>query len=225
MTAIGAADESANVPVRPTGSVDVIEVSEVAVTGPLAGDPMALGLPAFIVGSVALGLTLVGMVPAAAVGAPLAIILAATSVGLLAATIWSAAVGQSAVASVFGTFAGFWLSYAVLVLGLTHNWFVIPATAVSSTEELFLTAWLIIILSLTLATLRLPVAFTALLGLVDLALLLVLLGTSQGSSGLTKAGGVVVLAFAALGIYLYFGTASTATGGGPVPLGKPIVHG
>jgi hypothetical protein len=186
---------------------------------------MALGLPAFIVGSIALGLTLVGMVPAAAVGAPLAIILAATSVGLFAATIWSAAVGQSAVASVFGTFAGFWLSYAVLVLGLTHNWFVIPATAVTSTEELFLTAWLIIIVALTLATLRLPLAFTALLGLVDLALLLVLLGTSQGSAGVTKAGGVVVLAFAALGIYLFVGTASTATGGGPVPLGKPLQHG
>jgi len=216
MTAIGAsADESA----------EVVEVAEVTVTGPLAGDPMALGLPAFIVGSVALGLTLVGMVPATAVGAPLAIILAATSVGLFAATIWSAVIGQSAVASVFGTFAGFWLSYAVLVLGLTHNWFVIPATAVTSTEELFLTAWLIIIVALTLATLRLPMAFTALLGLVDLALLLVLLSTSQGSAGVTKAGGVVVLAFAALGIYLFAGTASTATGGSPVPLGRPLLHG
>jgi uncharacterized protein len=219
MTAIGASpDESAEM-------AEVVEEVAVAVAGPPAGDPMALGLPAFIVGSVALGLTLVGMVPAAAVGAPLAIILAATSVGLFVATVWSAAVGQSAVASVFGTFAGFWLSYAVLVLGLTHNWFVIPAGAVTSTEELFLTAWLIIIVALTLATLRLPVAFTALLGLVDLALLLVLLGTSQGSAGVTKAGGVVVLAFAALGIYLFVGTASTATGGGPVPLGKPLLHG
>ena len=230
MTAIGAsADEPAHTAATQTGPAEVAEVVEVveaaAVSGPLAGDPMALGLPTFIVGSVALGLTLVGMVPAAAAGAPLAIILAATSIGLLAATIWSAAVGQSAVASVFGTFAGFWLSYAVLVLGLTHNWFVIPATAVVSTQELFLTAWLIIIVALTLATLRLPVAFTALLGLVDLALLLVLLGTTQSSAGLTKAGGVVVLAFAALGIYLYLGTASVATGGGPVPLGKPILHG
>jgi uncharacterized protein len=229
MTAIDAsADESAQSGGAEVGSraeaAEVIEVAEVAVSGPLAGDPMSLGLPTFVVGSLALGLTLVGMVPAAAVGAPLAIILAATSVGLFAATIWSAAVGQSAVASVFGTFAGFWLSYAVLVLGLTHNWFVIPATAVTSTQELFLTAWLIIIVALTLATLRLPVAYTALLGLVDVALLLVLLGTSQGSAGLTKAGGVVVLAFAALGIYLYVGTASLATGGGPVPLGKPLLH-
>ena len=227
MTAIGAsADESAQAgagkfsPVE----VEVVEVTEAAVSGPLAGDPMALGLPTFIVGSLALGLTLVGMVPAAAAGAPLAIILAATSIGLFAATIWSAAIGQSAVASVFGTFAGFWLSYAVLVLGLTHNWFGIAATDIVRTQELFLTAWLIIIVVLTLATLRLPVAFTALLGLVDLALLLVLLGTSQASTGLVKAGGVVVLAFAALGIYLFVGTAAVATGGGAVPLGKPLLR-
>jgi hypothetical protein len=145
-------------------------------------------------------------------------------VGLFAATIWSAAVGQSAVASVFGTFAGFWLSYAVLVLGLTNNWFGVAATAVVSTQELFLTSWLIIIVALTVVTLRLPVAYTILLGLVDVALLLVLLGTSGGSSGLVKAGGVVVLAFAALGIYLFAGTASVATGGPAVPLGKPILH-
>jgi uncharacterized protein len=230
MSAIGASDESATPSaVKSAGPVEVIAVAETetaaAVGGPLAGDPMSLGLPTFIVGSVALGLTLVGMVPTTAAGAPLAIILAATSVGLFAATIWSAAVGQSAVAAVFGTFAGFWLSYAVLVLGLTHNWFAVPATAVTRTQELFLTAWLIIIVMLTLATLRLPVAYTALLGLVDVALLLVLLGTSQGSAGLTKAGGVVVLAFAALGAYLFVGTASQATGGGPVPLGRPLLHG
>jgi hypothetical protein len=231
MTAIGAsANESAQsgaAQITSPAEVEVVEAVavEAPATGLMAGDPMALGLPTFIVGSVALGLTLVGMVPAAAVGAPLAIILAATSIGLFVATIWAAVLGQSAVASVFGTFAGFWLSYAVLVLGLTHNWFVIPATAIVSTEELFLTAWLIIIVALTLATLRLPVAFTALLGLVDVALLLVLLGTSQGSAGLSKAGGVVVLAFAALGVYLYVGTASAATGGGPVPLGRPLLHG
>jgi uncharacterized protein len=231
MTAIGAsAEESARSGAAQTPSPAAAAAAEAAATEPapaglLAGDPMALGLPTFIVGSVALGLTLVGMVPAAAAGAPLAIILAATAIGLFVATIWSAAVGQSAVASVFGTFGGFWLSYAVLVLGLTHNWFGITATAVTSTQELFLTAWLVIIVVLTLATLRLPVAYTALLGLVDVALLLVLLGTSEASTGLLKAGGVVVLAFAALGAYLFVGTESLATGGSAVPLGKPLLHG
>jgi succinate-acetate transporter protein len=196
-----------------------------APVGLLAGDPAALGLPSFIVGSVALGLVLVGVVPASAVGASLPIILAATSLGLFAATIWSAAVGQSAVASVFGIFAGFWLSYAVLVLGLTHNWFGITADAAKSTQELFLTSWLIVIVMLTLATLRLPGAFTVLFALIDLALLLVLIGTAQASTGVLKTAGYVVLLFAAVGVYLFFGSAAQATGGRALPLGRPVLGG
>ena len=191
---------------------------------PLAGDPMALGLPCFIAGSVSLGLALVGVVPASAVGAALPIILTATSIGLFLATIWSASLGQSAVASVFGIFGGFWLSYAVLVLGLTHNWFGITATAVQATQELFLVAWLVVIVMLTLTTMRLPLAYTVLFVVIDVALLLVFLGVNQTSSGLLKTAGYFVLAFAAIGVYLYASTASVATGGRPLPLGRPTLR-
>jgi len=197
----------------------------VAVPGPLGGDPAILGLPSFVVGSVALGLALVGVTPAAAVGAPLAIILAATAVGLTIAAVWAAAIGASAVAGIFGIFAGFWLSYAVLVVGLIHGWFGITALAVTDTEKLFLIAWLVIIVLLTLATLRLPLAFTAVFVLIDVALLLLVINTFHASSGLTKTAGYVVLAFAALGAYLFVGSASVATGGKPLPLGRPVLHG
>jgi len=195
-----------------------------AVAGPLAGDPMALGLPCFIAGSVSLGLALVGVVPAADVGAALPIILAATAIGLFLATIWSALLGQTAVACVFGVFGGFWLSYAVLVLGLTHGWFGITTSAVQASQELFLVAWLVVIVMLTLATLRLPLAFTALFALVDVALLLVFLSVNQTSADLGKVAGYVVLVFAALGVYLFTSTAAVATGGTPLPLGKPLMH-
>jgi len=200
------------------------------VVGPLAGDPSILGLGSFIAGSVALGLGLVGVVPAGVLGAPLAIILAATALGLLMATIWCAALGQSAVAAVFGIFGTFWLSYAVLVLGLDHNWFAITVTAVLATVRLFLLTWLIIMVMLTLSTLRLPSAFTAVFALVDLALLLLLLAFEETSplgvpsAGLLKAGGYVVLAFAAIGVYLFFGAAAAGTGGKPLPLGSPLMH-
>jgi hypothetical protein len=184
---------------------------------------MALGLPCFIAGSVSLGLALVGVVPAAAVGAALPIILCTTAIGLFLATIWSAVLGQNAVASVFGIFAGFWLSYAVLVLGLTHNWFGIAPASAQATQELFLVAWLVVIVMLTLTTLRLPSAYTLLFALVDVALLLVFLGVNEGSTGLSKAGGYVVLVFAALGVYLFASTAAVATGGRPLPLGKPTL--
>jgi len=200
------------------------EPAAAAASGPLVGDPMALGLPCFIAGSVSLGLALVGVVPAAAIGAALPIILTATSVGLFLATIWSASLGQSAVASVFGIFAGFWLSYAVLVLGLTHNWFGIAPASVQATQELFLVAWLVVMVMLTLATLRLPVAYTAVFALVDLALLLVFLGVNESSTGLLKTAGYVALVFAAIGVYLYASTASVATGGRPYPLGRPTVR-
>jgi len=198
--------------------------------GPLAGDPSILGLGSFIAGSTALGLSLVGVVPAGVLGAPLAIILAATALGLLMATVWCAILGQSAVAAVFGIFGTFWLSYAALVLGLDHNWFAIAATAVLATVRLFLVTWLIIIVMLTLSTLRLPSAFTAVFALVDLALLLLLLAYEQTSaagvpsSGLLKTGGYVVLVFAAVGVYLFFSASQAGTGGKALPLGPPLIH-
>jgi succinate-acetate transporter protein len=204
--------------------------TEAPLVGPLAGDPSILGLGSFIAGSVALGLSLVGVVPAGVLGAPLAIILAATALGLLMATAWCAMLGQSAVAAVFGIFGTFWLSYAVLVLGLDHNWFAITATAVLPTVRLFLLTWLVIIVMLTVSTLRLPSAFTAVFALVDLALLLLLLAFEQTSAagvpsaGLLKAGGYAVLAFAALGVYLFFSASQAGTGGKPLPLGAPLMR-
>ena len=65
--------------------------------------------------------------------------------------------------------------------------------------------------------------------LVDLALLLLLLALEQTSplgvpsSSLLKAGGWVVLVFAAVGVYLFFGAAQAGTGGKALPLGPPLM--
>lgn len=188
------------------------------------GDPGMIGLPSFLVGSMALGLVLVGFVPAAAAGASIAIIMTATGLGLLIAAVWAAQLAQSAVAGVFAIFAGFWLSYAALVLGLTHNWFAIPKANVPRTQELFLIAWLVVVGLLTLASGRLPVAFTALFALVEAALLLDLLGTIYTNTGLIKTAGWVVFAFVAVGAYLFLSGMSAATGGRPYPLGRPLLR-
>jgi succinate-acetate transporter protein len=76
---------------------------------------------------------------------------------------------------------------------------------------------------LTLATLRLPVSFTAVFVLVALTVLFVLLGTEQASTGLTKTAGYFLLASAAGGVYLFFNSLSLATGGKALPLGPPIL--
>jgi len=201
-------------------------VAEPTVAGPLAGNPMLLGLPVFIAGSVAFGLTFIGYVPASARAGALPIIVAATGVGLLLATIWAIALGQSAVASVFGVFgifAGFWLSYSALLLGLGHNWFGIAKADITHSVAAFVITWLVIVVLLTLAMLRLPAAYTLVLVLVDVALALVLAGTIRGSENLDKAGGWVAFLFAAVGAYLFVGAAGEATGGSPLPLGRPLI--
>ena len=207
----------------PEGVAQDIEApaAEQATVGPLTGDPAIVGVPTFVVGSVMLGLTLINYAPAA--GGALPIIILATGIGQLVATLWAAAIGQSAVAAIFGIFSGFWLSYAALLLGLAHGWWGVTPAATVHTVAAFLISWLIIIGVLTLGSLRLPAAFTLIFALIDVALILVLAATVNGSSGLHKAGGIVVFAFAAVGAYVFAGSLNVATGGKPLPLGRPVI--
>jgi uncharacterized protein len=205
-------------------AVPVPDVEEsIEAEGP-AGNPALIGVPTFLVGSIALGLVLTGYVPATAVGASIPIIMTATGIGQVISAIWAANLAQNAVAAIFGIFSGFWLSYAALVLGLTHNWFGITATAVVPTEKLFLLSWLIVIVLLTLVSLRLPAVFTVLFVLIDLALLFVLLGTAGASTGETHTGGYLVFAFVIVGAYIFVDAMNSATGGRALPLGRPVLH-
>ena len=200
-----------------------------AVVGPLAGDPSIFGLGVFIAGSVALGLGLVGVVPSGVLGAPLAIILAATALGLLMSAVWCAALGQSAVAAVFGIFGTFWLSYAVLVLGLDHSLVRHPRQRGAGHGEAVPAhladrhrdadpghAAAAVGLHRALRARRPRAAAPA-----------ARLGQASPlgvpSSGLLKTGGYVVLVFAALGVYLFFSASAAGTGGKPLPLGTPLM--
>jgi len=77
---------------------------------------------------------------------------------------------------------------------------------------------------LTLASLRLPLAFTVLFALIDLALLFVFLGTSNASASLTKVGGYFVFSFVVVGAYLFVDAMGSATGGKALPLGNPVIR-
>ena len=209
------------------GSVEVIR--EVPVPVRVSGDPQVLGWLVFVVGSTCLGLQLVGFVNQGALGAPLAIIFGATAFGLLVSAVWAAYLGQTFVAGAFGVFCGFWISYTALVLGLTHNWFGIAALTktdsgvVKDTVLAFLLAWAITMALLTLATIRLPLAYTIDVALVDAALWILFIANSGSDpSGLTKVAGVVVFTFAALGAYIWLSAADQSLGGPGYPLGKPI---
>ena len=97
-----------------------------------------------------------------------------------------------------------------------------PAATVH-TVAAFLISWLIIIGVLTLGSLRLPSAFTLIFALIDVALILVLASTVNGSPGPARAGGIVVFAFGAVGACVFAGSLSVATGGQSFPHGRPVI--
>lgn len=203
-----------------TGPVVDPVPSDASASGPLQGNPGIVGIPTVIAGAIGLGLVNIGYGSA---GAAIPIILTATSVGLLITTIWAAALGQNASASLFAVFLGFYSSYAALGIGLGHDWYNIAAPEQATAQAVWLICWLITIALLTVTTLRLPSSFTLLLSLVVVALALLLAATLTGSTMLTYAGGVVVFLFIALAAYLYADIMSKETGGPGLPLGKPLL--
>ncbi len=193
-------------------------------------NPALVGVPTFVIGSVALGLYLVGFTGASstALVGLLPILFMCTGIGQLVATVWSVRIGAGAPAAIFGIFTGFWLSFAVLATSLGQDWFGPTSTdtaVATGAQETFLLTWLIGIVILTVASLRLPAMFTVLFVLIDAALLLVLLGTSSGSTGLLFFGGIVVFAFALVGVYMFLDALGQATGGKPMPMGKALIGG
>lgn len=192
-------------------------------------NPALVGVPTFVIGSVALGLYLVGFTGEAttALAGTLPILFLCTGTGQLIATFWAVRIGAGAPAAIFGIFAGFWLSFALLATSLTPEWFGTTSDEAVATgaQTTFLLTWLIGVVVLTIGSLRLPAAFTALFALIAVALLLVLLGTSSGSTTLLFAGGIAVFAFALIGVYLFLDALGQATGGKALPLGKPIIGG
>ena len=207
-----------------TTAVPVTVAAPVAVPAPVA-DPAIVGLPTFIVGAMALALTLTGYVPETLAGAALPLIIMAAGIGHLLACGWAMRLGQSAVAGIYAVFAGFWLSYSFLVLGLTHKWLGMTSLAdVKDTKSLFLISWLVVIGALILGTLALPWTYTLLFSLVELSLALSLSATLSASNALTLThlAGWAVFGFTAVGVYLFVSACRQATGVRAFPAGRPV---
>ncbi|MEU0495960.1 GPR1/FUN34/YaaH family transporter [Mycobacterium sp. NPDC006124] len=207
-------------PLTPAAAVSTVDVSP-PVAPVREGNPGLLALPLVIAGGFGLGFTNTGIVDVAAAAVP--ILLSATSIGLLLATVWAAALGQNVNATVYGVFFGFYASYAALSLGLTHDWFGISAADAGPTTALWLGSWLLTIGLLTVLVLRLPWTYPLLLGIVDVALVSLLIGNLTGSAAATHAGGWFVFAFVALVAYYYVAALWEETGGRALPLGRPLV--
>jgi succinate-acetate transporter protein len=206
------------------------DVQEAEAPAQAGGNPLLLGLLTFLPGALTLGLWYVGYLDTA--NLPGGMIPAVTiSAGLfeLIACVWAARIGASVVAAAFGVFAAFWISFGFLLLGLVNGWFGIssdPAVAASQVAQVqatYLLSFLIAVAVLTLATMRLPLAFTVGFTLIVITFALTLIGVTTANAGLFPIAGIVTFLFCAVFAYILVDGINQDLGGRPLPMGNPIV--
>ena len=77
---------------------------------------------------------------------------------------------------------------------------------------------------LTILLLRLPWTYSAMLLIVDVALIFLLIGNLTASAAATQAGGWLVFGFVGFVVYFYAASLWEETGGRTLPLGRPILE-
>ncbi|MBN9098420.1 MULTISPECIES: GPR1/FUN34/YaaH family transporter [unclassified Pseudonocardia] len=193
--------------------------AEPAAAAPVA-NPALLGLATFLPGAISLGLWLVGYLPAASVGGIVPAVVFSSGLFLLVSTVWCSRIGNGLVGAIFGIFSAFWLSLGVLLAAETNGWLGLTAT----TGELptYLISWLVVFVALTLATLRLPLAFTAGFLFVDIAVALVLAFALSGTAIYSTLAGIAVFVFCAIFAYIWFDGVGQELGGKAMAMGSPM---
>lgn len=188
------------------------------------GDPLIVGLVFFGIAALALGMSLVGR-PTGALGSILPILIMGAGLYQLVTTVWAILLGQSLVAAIFSTFSAFWLSFGLLLFGITHNWLGLSSADAAGAKELFFIAWACLFLLLVIPCLKLPVIFPLAVFLVFVACALAAAAAFTGSENLNTATGATALTFSFLAFYSWVNVALTAVGGPAFPpLGRPVLR-
>ena len=211
----------------PTHRADGAPAAAPAAAAPAlpAGNPALLALITFLPSALTLGLWFIGYLDTARLpGGMIATLALSAGLFMLVATIWAGRIGASTVAAIFGVFSAFWLSFALLITALTSTWWAIAAGGVQRVQATYLLSFLCVFTLLTLATLRLPLAFTVGFVLVDLTFLLAFVAVVNGNRDWFTWAGVTTFAFCAVFAYVLVDGFGQDLGGKAMPMGKPLVR-
>lgn len=168
-----------------------------AAAEPAWGDPFPLGLASFGISALVLASVMSGLIDPAATPAVLALALALGFGTELVAGIVHFRRGETFPALVFTAYAGFWLSYALLVQFYAPQ---VTADAAAITG-MFLLAWAIFTTYMLLAALRTNLTTVAVFVLLTAVFWLASLGAFLGSAALGHLAGYVLFVDAALALY------------------------
>lgn len=175
---------------------------DVATPRPTAlGDPFALGLASFGISALVLSTVLSGMIDAATLPAVLALAFSLGFFTELVAGVIHFIRGETFPGMVFTSYAGFWLSYAMLV-----QFFLPPVAAAggdtAAITGMFLLAWAVFSTYMLLASIRTTRTVLAIFVLLTAVFYLAALGSFLGNASLSQAAGYVLVVDALLALYL-----------------------
>ena len=220
------------IPVRSMAlSTETAVAADVAAQTPVAptGNPALLGLPTFLPSGITLGLWLVGYLDTATnAGGMIPALFFSAGLFLLISAVWASRIGQSAVAGIFGTFSAFWLSFAVLLLAILNGWLgiskdaTVAAGQIQNIQAAYVISFMLVFFLLTMATLRLPMAFTLGFALVTATFAFVLAFVLTGAKLWATVGGITCFGFCAVFAYIFFDAMTQELGGKAHSLGAPM---
>jgi succinate-acetate transporter protein len=205
-----------------TGTLPAPSLREVQVTVADAGDPSPIGLGGFGLTLFTLSFFQLGIAPASVEGVVLPLALFWGGGAQFVAGMWSLRNRNTFSGMVHSAYGAFWLAYAA------YAKFVVPGLPKGQAYEatgLFLLAWTILTVYLTVASLRTNVAIVATF-VVLLVLFVVLTAATYAQSTLwTKIGGGIALLDALMAFYLSAGITIESVWGHPVlPFGRSLAR-
>lgn len=197
-------------------------------------NPALMGLITFIPAGITLGMWFIGALDTTALpGGMIPVVTFSAGLFMLLTAVSALRVGDSVTAAIFGLFSAFWGSFGVLLMALNNGWIVNagatdPAQSALTTaqsgqiQSVYLLSFGLAFIFLTLATLRLPLAFTAGFVFVDITFVLAYIGVTAGATGLFPIAGIATFIFTLIFAYVLFDAFGQTLGGKPMSMGNPI---
>ncbi|KRA31316.1 MULTISPECIES: acetate uptake transporter [unclassified Nocardioides] len=161
------------------------------------GDPFPLGLASFGISALVLASVMSGLIDAAATPAVLSLALALGFTTELIAGVIHFRRGETFAGMVFTTYAGFWLSYALLV----QFYAPMVTTDGAAITGMFLLAWAVFTTYMLLAALRTNTTTIAIFTLLSAVFYLAALGAFTESAALGHLAGYILVVDALIALY------------------------
>ncbi len=177
---------------------------------PQIGDPGPLGLAAFATTTFVLSVFNTNMISDTVSAAVLPLALFYGGLGQLLAGMWEFRKGNTFGAVAFSSYGAFWLSFAAYVKFVAPG---LDAANAGDATGLFLLAWAVFTLYMTVASMRTNGAVLAVFAALSLTFVVLCVGAFATSANWTKAGGALGIVTAVLAWYASFAAVTNGTWG------------